>query len=173
MDWEAIGAIGEVLGAFAVVATLLYLALQTRKNAQAIDATASRDAAYHLSEFHREVARDPELLRVAMKAFSDEMPTYTAEEWFQLRVFVISVFMLYQTQYIHRGLDIGSVEESEKNMSYANGLVSTFPAVAAMWAELEAEGNFLQGFVDAVNNASASSDYTGIRKDIAGERLAS
>ena len=30
MNWEAIGAIGEVLGAFAVVATLLYLALQVR-----------------------------------------------------------------------------------------------------------------------------------------------
>jgi len=39
-----------------------------------------------------------------------------------------------------------------------------------MWAELEVEGNFLQGFVDVVNDASADSDYTGIRKDIAGER---
>ena len=30
MNWEAIGAIGEILGAFAVVITLLYLALQIR-----------------------------------------------------------------------------------------------------------------------------------------------
>ena len=35
MNWEAIGAIGEVLGAFAVVMTLLYLAVQVKyaKNA--------------------------------------------------------------------------------------------------------------------------------------------
>ena len=168
MGWDAVGAIGEVLGAGLVAISLLYLARETRKNSRAVDATASRDAAYHLSEFHREVARDPELLGISMKSLSDEMPTYTAEEWFQLRLFVISVFMLYQSQYIHRGLDIGSAEESEKNMNYASNLVSSFPAFTAMWVELEAEGNFLQGFVDAVNDASAISDYTGIRKDIAG-----
>jgi hypothetical protein len=32
MNWEAIGAIGEVGGAIAVVATLLYLAAQIRQN---------------------------------------------------------------------------------------------------------------------------------------------
>ena len=120
--------------------SLLYLAGQTRKNSRAVDATASRDAAYHLSEWQREVARDPELMRVSMKGFSEEMPTYTPEERFQLRLFVISIFQLYQSQYIHRGLDIGSVEESQKNISWANGVISSFPAYAAMWAELEAEG---------------------------------
>ena len=32
MNWEAIGAIGEVLGAAAVVVTLGYLAVQIRQN---------------------------------------------------------------------------------------------------------------------------------------------
>lgn len=32
MNWEAIGAIGEVVGALGVVATLLYLAIQIRQN---------------------------------------------------------------------------------------------------------------------------------------------
>ena len=32
MNWEAIGAVGEVLGAFAVVLTLVYLAVQIRQN---------------------------------------------------------------------------------------------------------------------------------------------
>jgi hypothetical protein len=34
MNWEAIGAIGEIVGATAVVASLLYLAVQMRRNAQ-------------------------------------------------------------------------------------------------------------------------------------------
>ena len=34
MNWDAIGAIGEMIGAAAVVASLLYLALQTRANAR-------------------------------------------------------------------------------------------------------------------------------------------
>ena len=44
MSWEAIGAVGEVVGAVAVLATLLYLAVQIRQNidqlAQSSDAIA-------------------------------------------------------------------------------------------------------------------------------------
>ena len=36
MNWDAIGAIGEVLGAIAVFATLIYLAVQIRQNTLAI-----------------------------------------------------------------------------------------------------------------------------------------
>lgn len=32
MDWEAVGAVGEVAGALAVIATLVYLAIQIRQN---------------------------------------------------------------------------------------------------------------------------------------------
>ena len=32
MNWDAVGAIGEIIGAVAVVATLYYLALQIREN---------------------------------------------------------------------------------------------------------------------------------------------
>ena len=35
MNWDAIGAIAEALGAIAVVATLIYLAIQIRQNTQA------------------------------------------------------------------------------------------------------------------------------------------
>ena len=35
MNWEAIGAIGEIVGAIAVIATLFYLSIQIRQNATA------------------------------------------------------------------------------------------------------------------------------------------
>jgi hypothetical protein len=40
MNWDAVGAIGEIVGATAVVASLLYLAVQTRANAKALRANA-------------------------------------------------------------------------------------------------------------------------------------
>ncbi len=36
MNWEAIGAVGEILGAFAVVVSLLYLATQIRQNSRIV-----------------------------------------------------------------------------------------------------------------------------------------
>ena len=37
MNWEAIGAVGEIVGAAAVVVTLIYVALQMRQNTRSID----------------------------------------------------------------------------------------------------------------------------------------
>ena len=42
MNWDAIGAIGEVVGAFAVVATLFYLTSQIRQNTNAMKAESRR-----------------------------------------------------------------------------------------------------------------------------------
>ncbi len=37
MNWEAIGAIGEILGALAVFVTLIYLAVQIKQNTRSMD----------------------------------------------------------------------------------------------------------------------------------------
>ena len=37
MNWEAIGAVGEVLGAIGVIATLVYLAVQIRQNSTVLE----------------------------------------------------------------------------------------------------------------------------------------
>ena len=40
MNWDAIGAIGETVGALAVFLTLIYLAIQIRQNTKAVKAAA-------------------------------------------------------------------------------------------------------------------------------------
>jgi hypothetical protein len=39
LNWEAVGAIGELVGAVAVIATLAYLAIQVRQNTRSMDET--------------------------------------------------------------------------------------------------------------------------------------
>ena len=46
MNWEAVGAAGEVLGAFAVVVTLVYLSVQIKQNTL----LHREDARYHMLE---------------------------------------------------------------------------------------------------------------------------
>jgi hypothetical protein len=43
VNWEAVGAVGEVLGAFAVVLTLVYLAVQIRQNTSSTRASTYSD----------------------------------------------------------------------------------------------------------------------------------
>jgi len=44
MNWDAIGAVGEILGALAVFASLIYLALQIKQNTQSLRASAKHEA---------------------------------------------------------------------------------------------------------------------------------
>ena len=60
MNWEAIGAIGEIVGAIAVVATLAYLAFQIKVSRQATIADMYQRRAQSRSDIHRSVAlNDP------------------------------------------------------------------------------------------------------------------
>ena len=53
MNWEAIGAIGETLGAAGVIATLVYLAVQIRdSNRVAEDASFEKKLALGIASFH-------------------------------------------------------------------------------------------------------------------------
>ena len=159
MNWDAISAISEVAGVVAVVITLAYLVRETRKNAEAIDATSSREAFHQISDWHLEVARDPELKRITLKSVSPDSDVFTGEEWFEFRLLAISLFHIYQSHFVHRSLNVGSEELSRINIRYAQSIVTSWPAWRRFWEEEVENGTFLQGFVDAVNRSDGA-DYS-------------
>ena len=40
MNWDALGAIGELIGAVAVIATLVYVAAQVRENTKSLEGSS-------------------------------------------------------------------------------------------------------------------------------------
>ena len=71
MNWEAIGAIGEVVGAIGVIASLLYLALQIRGDAKAKRASAVHDQTDAYRDFLKTMAADGELAAIYMRGIRD------------------------------------------------------------------------------------------------------
>ena len=70
MNWEAAGAIAEIVGAAAVVITLVYLAVQFRQNALSQRATVEQQIAAGLSETFRATA-DTDIPRIWTLAYSN------------------------------------------------------------------------------------------------------
>lgn len=68
MPWDAIGAIGEVVGAAAVVITLIYLASQVRQTGRAIVGQTDMDFTRELVAFQARIASDREKIAVWEKA---------------------------------------------------------------------------------------------------------
>ena len=99
MDWEAIGAIGEVGGAVAVIATLIYLAGQLRQNTKAL--RSSTYQAFNDSSFSW---ADSEIENAAMIAKTqnysslDELTPEEREIW---RGIMFKAFTVMESNYLH------------------------------------------------------------------------
>lgn len=108
MNWDALGALAELGGAVAVIATLVYLSVQIRQNTRESRATSSREILMYSGEFHREVARDPELRRIMWKSFETPIGEYSDDEWNELNFLLKAYFLSIEAQYTHGELDVGS-----------------------------------------------------------------
>ncbi len=64
MNWPAVGAIGQVVGAFAVVVSLAYLAVQVRQSTAAMSAQAAHDALAAVREFNQHFMTNPTMARI-------------------------------------------------------------------------------------------------------------
>ncbi len=71
MNWEAIGAVGEVLGALGVIATLGYLAVQIRQNTRAVRSDTSQTIADSRVEFLASVTDDADVARIFFSGLVD------------------------------------------------------------------------------------------------------
>ena len=60
-DW---GAIGEIIGAIATIATLIYLATQIRQNTRALQATSMDSTTKMANEIRANLFADPEVARI-------------------------------------------------------------------------------------------------------------
>ena len=102
MNWDAIGAIGEIVGAAAVVVSLIYLATQIRQNnsqvaeqVRALKLQAYDASATHFSGFRLAIARSPQLAslwRRAKESFVDLAP----DEQAQINELLIELFYSYE-----------------------------------------------------------------------------
>ena len=108
MNWDTISAIGETIGAVAVVISLLYLAVQIRQNTNHIKSSI---AATELSAFERNIASgnrmreffllNPELLELYMKGRESYTNLDTAGK-IKFDMIVRNIFSEIQGAYIRQ-----------------------------------------------------------------------
>jgi len=124
MDWEAIGAIGEVGGAVAVVATLIYLAGQLRQNTKAL--RSSTYQAFNDSSFSwvdSSIENAAMIAKIEGKACLDEL---TPEERHVLRGIMFKAFTVMESNYLHHRAGAMDNDVFEAKMSASvDGILST------------------------------------------------
>ena len=109
MSWEAIAAIAEIVGALAVVISLVYLASEIRSGTRTLK-TTTRDSSFRsLMDFNLAIMTDPDLAYIFQMGCHDYNALEERERARVIHVFY-SFFKMFETIYLHY-LD-GSVDES-------------------------------------------------------------
>lgn len=133
MDWEAIGAIGEVIGATGVIATLGYLAFQIRQNTISLRAGTLQtmlEASVGLTDL---CASDPELGRIFVLG-ANSQSSLTEKEVIRFNFLMLSFLRRVENIY-HQGRS-GQVSESDWSGVKASSLgVLAQPGALEWWEE--------------------------------------
>ena len=98
MNWEAIGAIGEIIGALAVVGSLVYLArqIQTNTKSTAVGATSAYLQGY--SDLNSILMDNKEFARTFLEGYSGYDELDTVEKW-QYRVAMQQWFYFWDSMF--------------------------------------------------------------------------
>jgi hypothetical protein len=156
MNWDAIGAIGEILGAGAVIATLLYLARQINDSARAARSAAVTDATNAIQALYLELGSNSR----TSEHFLNGMTSYDSmsePEQFQWLMLLHSFFLAFQRSFFlarEGTLDVGFRDSIGTAISAVNHL----PGTKRYWEQRRAF--FQPEFIDWVEELLAQEPIT-------------
>ena len=131
MNWEAIGAAGELIGATAVVITLLYLVKQVKQNTESTRAVGLQTWQSDSTAHWLSLATNPDLSRVGARALVDSR-NLTEDSWLMIGCWFLNNFRQYQTTFFmhERGVIDDELFAVEMRMAARNLLI---PGVRQWW----------------------------------------
>jgi len=157
MNWDAISALVEIAGAFAVFASLMYLAIQIKHSNNAMKAQAFQERSNALQDLRMRVAESEILSRIqsqvienngqGTKIIQEAMAALTPVEFNQYRNFLTA--HAYRLQNLIRQYELGYMEQKYHDSS----IIVTIKIFHDSWVAFEvSQGKNLQAYVDAYEN---------------------
>ncbi len=166
MNWEAIGAVGEIVGAIAVVITLVYLAAQIRSNTRTTKANASFQATHSWAEVTQSFAELPsDQFDTALKMLKPDTSgqDLPPEEYERIRYTFRNIFQRLEGQYYLYKYGLLEPGVWEVRSAIGRGLVEANPMLREWWSNDTNPLNYSQEFVDTIN-ASQTIDATELSR---------
>ncbi|MGR8946489.1 MAG: hypothetical protein ACU84Q_00475 [Gammaproteobacteria bacterium] len=154
MNWDAIGAIGEIVGAIAVVGTLAYLATQIRVASIAAESQGSYSSAEVYSRWRQALLNNPEVVKAVIRAneFGELKPEqnlliYTLID----ELLVAALVSTTSTEKWH------TMQPSDTDFIYLKSLFDSNPGLLPFWEpRREFCATISQDFVDTMDKLIAA-----------------
>jgi len=156
MNWNAISAIAELVGALAVLITLIYLAIQTRDNVKVMRSRAIWDAQVSFVEVNETLGDGGVIAEVMYKAIS-EPNNLTDKELYQVHRFLRGWFQRMEAQFALYKTGILDSEVWELRLGYARGMLDKSPFKE--WWEMDKNNSmFTADFINSIESHGEAVD---------------
>jgi hypothetical protein len=130
MNWEAIGAVGKIIGAMAVFGTLLYLAIQIKQVKSELHISSLRDTNQMGNELLASLSQSTDLAKVVSKANED---IATLEPWEILMLDSFFMRGLNGWELTLEQLETGALNAPKDSVYEVFGRSLDQPWVAEIW----------------------------------------
>jgi hypothetical protein len=108
VNWNAIGAMGELIGAVGVIISVVYLAVQVRQNTRSVRGAVYDSLATSLEHLNRPLVENADLAR-ALSAVTEDWTTATEDDRARVVHFYSAAFKLFEN--VHYQHSQGLIEE--------------------------------------------------------------
>jgi hypothetical protein len=131
MNWDAIGAVSELMGALGVIATLLYLSIQVRQNSKMMKANSKQSISDASQQLIYKMADEVEVMQKGLFEHESLNPIEYRKLWFLSRAMLRG----YEAQIFQH--KVGLLDESEWN-DLKRVIVESvsYPGFASVWSDL-------------------------------------
>lgn len=147
MNWDALGAVAESVGAFGVVASLIYVGLQVRQNTRSVRTATYEALVRSSSEFLSPLVHDANLATRFESAVADWM-SIEAGERAQINYIFTQLFRMWENAFFQ--MQEGTLEPTLWE-AWRHVMVSYFhqPGVQAWWpARRSAYSSMFRDFLE-------------------------
>ena len=154
MNWDAIGAVGEMTGALAVVVSVIYLALQIRNSTRASVVNVVQNTIDAFSELDRLVASTPDLAHIILRGRA-LLSNLSPEELLRFESYYSMAFGILESWYTGSGRGRSFPKEQIEVTETILRNQMRHPGVRERWEQSRDE--YPKGFVDWVDAKSTKS----------------
>lgn len=124
MNWEEVGTIAELLGAVAVLGTLLYLARQTRQSRESVESASAETVLSNISNALQNAASSSEITRILLTGM-ESIEELTEQDRGQFVFWFYSYFRILEQGYHHYLVENFNSAIWEGHARHAQALLNT------------------------------------------------
>ena len=131
MNWDAVGAVGEIVGAAAVVLSVVYLATQIRHGARTAQMAATRDLAKDIREAIAATTADATVTDIWLKGARDPS-SLSPSDRHRFTGLILQSMSAYEQQFLHLREEAVHPDFYESQMLGIEGVLE-LPGVREIW----------------------------------------